>query len=176
MGLEYLDVCDTEQEEQQFTIDTAPKANWAIKKIKEARQRRDIFNLSAQEEINYLRDQINDNNKKYESETFYLREALIGYMNNLPTKKSKTQESIEFPSGKLIRKFAKQVLKQEDEKLMEYLEKEKEYDYIRIKKETMWGEFKKLLTIQDGKVVRKDTGEILDCIGIDKKEETLDIE
>ena len=165
---------ETEDEkEEKFKIETASRADWAIRKVKEMRKRRDIYNEAAQEEIEILKEKIKSNNEKCEKETGYYLRALDGYMEHLPTVKAKTQESFSFPNGRLVRKYAKSVLQPNKEKILKYLEKEK--DYIRVKKELDWDKFKKLLEVQNGKVVRKDTGEILDCVTAEEKPEILDI-
>lgn len=163
-------------EKEPFVIDTPSKANWAIGKIKEARQRRDIFNETAENEIEVLYQKIESNNKKFERETAFLLSCLAEYMENLPTQKAKTQETFVLPNGKLKRKFAKSVLKPNEDKLIEYLQEQQETEYIKTNSYANWEAFSKLLTIQDGKVVRTDTGEIMDCISVVEKPETFDIE
>ena len=56
------------------------------------------------------------------------------------------------------KKFSAQVMKVQEDTLIQYLAGEEEY--IKVVKKPAWSEFKKLLTIIDDKVIRTDTGEI----------------
>nr|DAT43470.1 MAG TPA: hypothetical protein [Caudoviricetes sp.] len=48
-------------------------------------------------------------------------------------------------------------------------------DYIKTTQEPKWGEFKKLLTFQDGNAILTDTGEMVECIPVEEKPDTFDI-
>lgn len=165
-----------EKEKEKFVVDDPSKANWAIGKIKEARKRRDIFNEAAENEIEELQKKIEQNNKKCENETAFLLSCLAEYMENLPTKKAETQETFVLPNGRLKRKFAKQILKPDENRLVEYLQEQKETEYIKSNNYVNWENFRKLLTIENEQVIRIDTGEILDCITVIEKPEIFDIE
>lgn len=163
-----------EEVKEDFVIDTPQKANWAIRVIKEERKRRDIFNETAELEIERLKQQIEKNNKKCDYNTGFLLSNLGEYMETLPTKKSKTLETFTLPEGKLKRKLARLFFEPNEKELVEYLKEEPEY--IKVSKKADWAEFKKLLAIKDNKVIRTDTGEILNCITIEEKPATFDIE
>lgn len=162
-------------EQEKFVIDTASKADWAVGIIKEERQRRDLFIDVAKEKILTLQQQIKDAETKCDNSTSGLLFALSEYLDVAPAKKTKTRASLSLPSGKLIKKLAKQDYQYEEEKLLEYL-KSNASEYVKTVEKSSWGEFKKDLEIADGLIMRKSTGEIVDCISVKDIEATFDVE
>jgi hypothetical protein len=163
-----------ETEKEGFVIDTPELANWAIRKVKEARQRRDLFTAAAQSQIEQLEEKIHDNEIRCDQETAFLMSALSEYIDKVPAKATKTQKTFLLPEGKMKKKFSAQVMKVQEDTLIQYLAGEEEY--IKVVKKPAWSEFKKLLTIIDDKVIRTDTGEIVDGVTVETKPEIFDIE
>lgn len=163
-----------ERDWQGFIIDSPSKANWAVAIIKEARRRRDMFEEAAEAEIKRIQKGMEENDKRCENETAYLLSALGQYIETVPAKKTKTQKVFILPDGKLKKKFPSTVFKADEEKLLKYLEGEDEY--IKVTKEPKWGEFKKLLQLVNGKVVRTDTGEIVEGVLLEEKPAVFDVE
>ena len=161
-------------EREGFVIDTPEKANWAVCKIKDARNRRDLFNIAAESKIARMNERIRENEERCENETAFLLSALSIYIDMVPAKKTKTQKSFILPDGKLKKKFASSVFKADEAKLTEYLKDDEEY--IKTIKKPLWAEFKKILKAVDGNVVRTDTGEIVEGVVIEEKPESFDIE
>lgn len=170
----YLDDYDMEPEREGFVIDTPELANWAVCKIKEARQRRDLFNSAAKAKIERMEERIKENEARCDRETAFLLMALSRYIDTVPAKVTKTQKTFLLPDGKLKKKFASKTFKADEEKLTEYLKNDEEY--IKTIKKPVWGEFKKILADIDGNVVRTDTGEIVEGVIIEDKPESFDIE
>lgn len=155
-----------------FVIDSPSKADWAIKKIKDAQERLDLFMIVLEEQKNELKKKENIAKEKYRQETEYLLTLLSEYMENLPCKETKTQKTFEFPSGKIIKKFPKFDFEyDENELLQEYANT----DFVENKPKLKWGELKKTLSIIDGKVVEKETGEIIDYVTIKEIPEKIEI-
>lgn len=77
---------------EAFVIDTPAKANWAIKKIKEARRIRDVYVETANAEIEGYKQKIVEAESRCERETEYLTDALAAFMasGDIPTRTSKT--------------------------------------------------------------------------------------
>lgn len=176
-AMDYEQILDDEieiPEKEGFVIDTPEKANWAVCKIKDARRRRDLFNMAAMSKIERMNERIRENEERCENETAFLLSALSRYIDTVPAKKTKTQKSFILPDGKLKKKFSSKVFKADEEKLTEYLKDDE--DYIKIIKKPLWAEFKKILKDVDGNVVRTDTGEIVEGVSIEEKAESFDIE
>lgn len=162
------------ESEERFTIDTPEKADWAIKVIKEDRARRDLFIQAANFQIEKLEQQISDCTEKCNNETAFLLSELEHYIDIVPAKSTKTQKTFVLPSGKLKKKFSKLDYKVDNEQLLGFLEGDEKF--IKIEKKVKWSDFKAKLTIKNNKVVRADTGEIVEGVTLIEKPGTFDIE
>lgn len=160
-----------------FAIDNDAKANWAIKKIKEATAEADRLKAivkAEREELDAKEQAIDD---KLENDTKYLKSLLYGYFETVEHKQSKTQESYKLLDGSLV--FKKPTLKivkpEDDSALVAYLEKSAP-EYVETVKKAQWGEFKKALTItDDGEVVNTATGEKVEIVKIEESEAVFDV-
>ena len=167
---------DVEDGAKEFEIADASTADWAISKIAEERKRTQYFVDVAKKEIENLKKQIKDMEDKCERSVQYLSGCLGKYLerDDVPTKKTKTQESITLPAGKIVKKFAKTEFKTlngkdvSDDKGDKNIVKEVadiNYEFIKTKQEVDWANFKKHLDVDDeGNVIYKDTGEFLESI------------
>ena len=100
---------DVEGEHEEFEIKDASAADWAISKIADERKRKDYFVECANKEIEKLKAQIKEMEEKCERTTSYLSGCLGKYLerDEVPKKKTATQESITLPAGKIIKKLPK---------------------------------------------------------------------
>lgn len=167
---------DVEDGAKEFEIADASTADWAISKIAEERKRTQYFIDVAKKEIENLEKQIKDMEEKCERSVQYLSGCLGKYLerDDVPTKKTTTQESITLPAGKIIKKFAKTEFKMPngksvtnskgDEKLVKEVADIND-EFIKTKQEVDWANLKKHLDVDDeGNVIYKDTGEFLESI------------
>lgn len=162
-----------EERNEQFTIDTPSKANWAIEKIKAAQKRCDIMKQACDDKIAELEAKKIQAEQRLVDETQYLVDMLLQYIPSLPTKKAKTQESIELPAGKLVRKYPAQTLEKTDD-LLPYLQSNAP-EFVEQTPKVKWKDFKSTLAIVDGHVIRTDTGEMLECVHVVDKPESLEV-
>ena len=167
---------DVEDDAKEFEIADASTADWAISKIAEERKRTQYFVDVAKKEIENLEKQIKDMEDKCERSVQYLSGCLGKYLerDDVPTKKTTTQESITLPAGKIIKKFAKTEFSmpngksitssKSDAKLVKEVA-DINYEFIKTKQEVDWASLKKHLDVDDeGNVIYKDTGELLESI------------
>lgn len=167
---------DVEDGAKEFEIADASTADWAISKIAEERKRTQYFVDVAKKEIENLEKQIKDMEEKCDRSVQYLSGCLGKYLEReeVPTKKTTTQESITLPAGKIIKKFAKTEFRmpngksvtnsKDDAKLIKEIS-DINYEFIKTKQEVDWTNLKKHLDVDDdGNVIYKDTGEFLESI------------
>lgn len=167
---------DVEDGAKEFEIADASTADWAISKIAEERKRTQYFVDVAKKEIENLEKQIKDMEEKCDRSVQYLSGCLGKYLEReeVPTKKTTTQESITLPAGKIIKKFAKTEFRMPngksvttskgDAKLVKEIA-DINYEFIKTKQEVDWTNLKKHLGVDDdGNVIYKDTGEFLESI------------
>lgn len=149
--------------EETFKIENDKTADWAITQIHNAEIERDRLISLAEEQIKDLTDRIEEFKTKCDNETAYLRSCLIEYFDTVKSKETKTQKSYKLISGTLVYKKPSTKITHNDEKLLEYLEKNNGEDFIKTKKSVDWAEFKKCLSISDdGQIVDNELGVIID--------------
>ena len=167
---------DIKSAHKEFEIKDASTADWAISKIADERKRRDYFIECANKEIEKLKAQIKEMEDKCERTTSYLSGCLGKYLerDEVPKKKTATQESITLPAGKIIKKLPKieyimssgeAVTKHKNDD--DFIKEIKGLDKKLIKtiKEVDWATLKKNITnTEDGIVVYKETGDIIESL------------
>ena len=167
---------DVEGEYKEFEIKDASTADWAISKIADERKRKDYFVECAKKEIERLQTQIKDIEEKCERTTSYLSGCLGKYLelDEVPKKKTKTQESVTLPAGKIIKKLPRieyvmssgeDVTKHKGDD--EFIKEIKKLDKKLIKtvKEVDWATLKKnIISDEEGNVMLKDTGEYIESL------------
>lgn len=67
-------------------------------------------------------------------------------------------------------------MKQNDEKLLEFLKASGNDDMIQTTEKPKWGEFKKRLEIMGGQIVDSTTGEIVEGVELVEKPDTFTVE
>lgn len=171
-----------EEENEQFTIDDASKAMWAINKVKEIRKERDFYVDACKKEIERLKEEVKKAEEKCESSSNYFIFKLNEYMDRdeVPSKTTKTQTSLKLPNGKIIRKLAKEEICDHNGnsgsklkgnvELLDFADEK----YHNVLVELNWADFKKTLKVHDGIVMTKD-GEIVECLTTREVPPTVDI-
>lgn len=147
--------------EETFKIENDKTADWAITQIHDAENERDRLIALAEDKIKDLTDRIEELKTKCDNETAFLRSCLIEYFDTVKSKETKTQKSYKLISGTLVFKKPSTKIVHDDDKLLKYLEENDGKDYIKTKKAVDWAEFKKNLTVTDGKVVDTELGTII---------------
>ena len=167
---------DVESEHKEFEIKDASTADWAISKIADERKRKDYFVECANKEIEKLQTQIKEMKEKCERTTSYLSGCLGKYLerDEVPKKKTTTQESITLPAGKIIKKLPKieyvmssgeDVTKHKNDDGFIKEIKKIDKNLIKTIKEVDWATLKKNITnTEDGMVIYKETGDIIESL------------
>ena len=146
---------DLEAEGSAFVIDSPGKADWAVRKIKEERSRRDIYVAAARSGIDTLREKIRLAGEMCDGKTGYLLAQLDTYLDTTPAKATKTQISLSLPSGKLVRKLPSTDYERDDAKLLAWCRDNGLDDLVRVREEPAWVDVKRYI---------RDTGEIPDGV------------
>ena len=158
-----------------FCIDNDSKAEWAIKKIKEAQDEHDRILALIEEEEQKLalrKDQIA---KKLESDTSYLKYLLNNYMQTVTCKESKTQKTYQLLSGKLVYKYGGTEWVKDDDAMLAWAKKDMP-ELVKVKESVDWAALKKTISVtENGEVITEATGEVLDFIHPEKKPDSMDI-
>lgn len=146
------------RETDDFIIDSDAKAEWALKKIAEARADRDRW-------IAWYQDKIAEIKAQTDYNTANLEAMLAQYFDTVPHKATKTQESYSLPAGKLILKKQNPEYVRDDKKAIEWLEQNGGDAYIKIEKKLDWATLKSDTSAVGGQIVTMD-GEIVPGIEV----------
>jgi len=128
-------------EETEFTIDSDEMAEWALKKVLAAKKEKERLTALIDAERASLDRAQEDIDKRYEHDTSYLLFKLGEYFKTVEHKETKTQESYQLLSGKLVYKKPTQKLEQDEGALLEWC-KENAPEYVRTKQSVEWGQIK----------------------------------
>lgn len=155
---------DVDVPETVFTIDSDSMADWALKKIADEKAEFERIDAIAAEQIAELTAKREDLKRKYENKTGFLKGRLAAYFETVPHKETKTQETYNLLSGKLVKKKASVKLKADNDKLLAYMRINGLGAFIKTEEKPAWGDYKKRLDTVDGMVVDTETGIVVDGV------------
>ena len=147
----------TTAQDTTFTVDNDQKAEWAAKKIREARQ-------DTQKWTEYYERQLSAIRRANEDTEAYFAALLADYFETVPHKATKTQESYSLPSCKLVLKAQQPEFNRDEAVLCDYLDKKGRDDLVKITRRADWAALKKTLKVmEDGTCVDAD-GEVVEGV------------
>lgn len=160
-----------------FVIENDSTAEWALGKIKEATAERDRLLSLVREKEDELEEKKHQIEDKFEKETSYLRYCLQRYMETVECKSTKTQDTYQLLSGKLIRKKPSVDFDVDKETLLAWLTENGRTDLVKVETSPRWGELKKLLTgdPETGAAMIETTGELVEGVKATMSEPKFDI-
>ena len=147
----------TTAQDTPFTVDNDQKAEWAARKILEARQ-------DTQKWTEYYERQLSAIRRANEDTEAYFAALLADYFETVPHKATKTQESYSLPSCKLVLKAQQPEFNRDEAVLCDYLDKKGRDDLVKITRRADWAALKKTLKVmEDGTCVDAD-GEVVEGV------------
>ena len=147
----------TTAQDTPFIVDNDQKAEWAARKIREARQ-------DTQKWTEYYERQLSAIRRANEDTEAYFAALLADYFETVPHKTTKTQESYSLPSCKLVLKAQQPEFNRDEAVLCDYLDKKGRDDLVKITRRADWAALKKTLKVmEDGTCVDAD-GEVVEGV------------
>ena len=147
----------TTAQDTPFIVDNDQKAEWAARKIREARQ-------DTQKWTEYYERQLSAIRRANEETEAYFSALLADYFETVPHKATKTQESYSLPSCKLVLKAQQPEFNRDEAVLCDYLDKKGRDDLVKITRRADWAALKKMLKVmEDGTCVDAD-GEVVEGV------------
>ena len=157
------------KETEGFVIDSDAKAEWAMGKIREAREDRDRW-------VNWYKDQIKAITEQTDFDTMNLERMLFEYFSTVPHKVTKTQENYKLPGGKLVLKLQNPEYKRDDEKVIEWAKKSEGFEkFVKVKEELDWAGLK-AVTEAFGTTIITEDGEIVPGVEVVEREPKFVVE
>lgn len=151
-------------------------ADWAVQKIAEEKAELNRIKELADAQIQKIEEKVAAAERRFQNGTSFLTGKLAEYFRTVPHKETKTKHSYRLLSGTLSMKLGGPQLKQDDDKLVEYLKASGNTELIKTEEKPMWGDFKKRLKIMGGSVVDTTTGEIVDGVQIIEKPDIFTVD
>lgn len=157
---------DIEQEEEfsvphGWVCDSDSKAEWCMKKIREARADRDRM-------VEWYKNAIETIKRQTDANTANLEQKLREYFLTVPHKNTKTEESYTFPGGKLMFKKQEPEYKRDEKAVISWLKETKNEQFVKIKEELDWDNLKKACGVANGQLIAGETvnedGEIVQIV------------
>ena len=158
----------SEMMQEAFVIDSDAKAQWALKKIAEARADRDTWVEWYTEKIRQIKEQT-------DFDTANLEMMLADYFQTVPHKSTKTQESYTLPGGKLILKKQNPEYVRDDKTAIDWLKANGGDAYVKVEEKLDWATLKADTQVVNGQVVTMD-GEIVPGIEVIDREPKFTVE
>lgn len=156
-----------EEQQEGFKIDSDSKAEWAVKRIKEAeREQNRLLALVDEEraELDVREKEILENYaKKTDGLKALLEEYLRAQYAKEEARETNTQITYQLLSGKLVYKKSSLELKQNADVLVNWC-KEHLPDAVKVTYTPKWAEIKKNIKVVDGIPVYAPTGEVVDGV------------
>lgn len=156
-----------EEQQDGFKIDSDSKAEWAVKRIKEAeREQNRLLALVDEEraELDVREKEILDNYaKKTDGLKALLEEYLRAQYAKEEARETNTQITYQLLSGKLVYKKSGLDLKQNADVLVKWCQ-EHLPDAVKVTYTPKWAEIKKNIKVVDGIPVYAPTGEVVDGV------------
>lgn len=153
-----------ETEPDSFIVDSESKADWALRKIREAEARIAQVQQFAQkriDEINAWVDKITAN----EQRSIEYFSGLLEVYHRKQFEANPRLKTIKLPSGELQIRKAQPQYARDDEKLVAWL-KVRYPELVKVKETPDWSEAKKRFQIAGRRLVDPDTGELVDGVEV----------
>jgi phage host-nuclease inhibitor protein Gam len=154
--------------EEDFVIDTDEKALWALKKIKNARDDRDMW-------VEWYQQKIREITEQTDFATENLETMLAAYFETVPHKKTKTQETYSLPGGKLILKTQNPEYKRDDKTVIAWLKANGQDQFVKVEEKLDWAGLKAATAAFEGQIMTED-GEIIPGVEVVEREPKFVVE
>lgn len=157
---------ETEQDEeyavpQGWVCDSDSKAEWCMKKIREARADRDRM-------VEWYKNAIETIKRQTDANTFSLEQKLREYFMTVPHRNTKTEESYTFPGGKLMFKKQEPEYKRDEDTVIAWLKESGNEQFVKVKEELDWSALKAACGTVNGQLIAGETvnedGEIVQVV------------
>ena len=158
-----------EEKKEVWKVRNDVTADWCLDKIIESKVELRRIEMTYNTKIAQIEHNLKKEQDRVDKEVKFFESKLREYFETIEkfAKETKTQKSYKLPSGTLKLKKATETFDYNKEKLTEVAESNEDLkDYIKIKKDFDWAEFKKNLIIKDNNIINKETGEIVEIEGL----------
>lgn len=157
------------QEREPFEILNDRTAEWAMRKIAEARSDTAMWKA-------HFAAQMDRITKANEADEAFFTAALARYFETVPRKETKTQSKYVLPCGELVRKKQQPEYVRDDAVLAPFLLANGMDGFVKMRPATDWAELKKrCVLMDDGTVVDGGSGLVLEGITAEARPDKFEV-
>ena len=159
-----------QEQEPEIEVRTDIEAGWQLERRKKIIEDRDAL-------IAFYKAQIEEVKADAEYKLGFVERALRAFFNTRPHQKTKTQEYVKLPGGKLMLKTQNPEYdyKTHQQDAIDWLKANKMEKYVKVKEELDWDALKKVTGTVDGQIVTEDV-EFIPGITVTEREPKFCIE
>ena len=170
------EIAEEGEETTGFRIDSDVKAEWALSKIRAEHEETERLVHTAQQMVEFytakIKEYVERRNKRCDGLTAMLEQ----YFNTVQRKATKTKETYELPTAKLVRKHHEPKIDRDDAAIVSWMEQNAS-QYVKVSTSPDWSRFKKE---SGGKLVNGEwvlpDGEVVPGITSHDQPDTFDLE
>ena len=163
-----LNEFDEQYEDDGYSIKDDRGAEYALKRIKNAQAEVDKFRA-------YYDEQIANMQKRADAISAFYMAHLQRYFDRVPHKSTKTTETYELPTAKLVWKQQAPEFVRDEGKVIEWLKKNDGGNFIKVKESLDWAGLKKVVQVSGNDCIVPDTGEVVPGISVEHREPKFDV-
>jgi hypothetical protein len=174
------EVENQKKEEDYFVIDNDQKANWALRKIRHLKKKKNENEEFAKTEIEVIQKEINEVNQWLKSENDsidkdidYMEGMLKIYAEQLKIDDPKLKTH-KLPFGQLQFRKQRDKWEYDNDKLLDFAEKNLK-DAVKVKKSVDKRKLKQKIKVVGDKAVVADTGEVIEGIKVIERGEKFKV-
>lgn len=164
-----------QEQQERFVIDSDSKADWALEKLKDLKAKKQEKEDLANERVAQIGEWLEKETSKIDDKIEYFEGMLTGYAVKLKEADPELKTH-SLPFGKLRFRSQRPKWHYDDTKLLESVEGAGLDDLIKIKKSVSKADLKKIVDIVNGVAINKDTGEIIEGVTVEERDEKFSID
>lgn len=163
-----------QKEDDNFVVDDDHKANWALKKIRQLKKKKQKNKEFAEKEINEIKEWLNGENSKLEDSIEHFESLLTKYAMELKDDDDDLKTK-NLPAGKM--QFRKQQPKwnYNNDKLLEAVKSAGLNELVKVKERVDKRQLKKQVEVAGSKIINAETGEVIDGVEVQERGEKFKI-
>jgi hypothetical protein len=171
---------NAEHESSGFVVDNDRKAVWCLRKIKHLKEKQAKNEKLAESEIEDIQKEIDEvqkwldeENDKLQNSINFFEPTLYSYALEL-RKEDPELKTHKLPFGQLQFRKKRPKWKYDNEKLLEFVEKNYE-ELVKVRKNVDKRKLKSWVKIVGGKVIMEKTGEVIEGVEVEERPEKFNV-
>ena len=151
-----------------FKVTDDQKAEWCLKKIKEAENDKQFWKAFYDAQYKTVEETADETIRNMEG-------LLAEYFESVPHKKTTTQESYKLPTGKLVLKKQEPKFERDEATVIEWLKKHEGTEFVKTQESLDWSGLKNTVCVVGDGVANED-GEIIPGIKVVPRDDIFKVE